>query len=510
MARIIGDYIGTTWNDALVLPGAAIDEKKFNPEDVDISTNIGGVRLNTPFLTAAMRSVTGKELALAAGKQGMMGVAPRGLSAQREVEIVEHVKNNAVKLGEIESEYKPTTALDSENLGSVIEKARRTGHDNIPIVSRKSDFVGMFHYKPSEHDNMDFSTPITKMMRTYRKGGGGRRSIEACSTRMGDKRIKNYLKDRELRFVPVVDGYGRLDRLVFLQQFEGYKVGAAIDTHKGWKKRAEKLVEAGADMIFIDTSDAHKPFSREVIEKYARMVRKYKEMDREYPPICGGNVVTPDAFEYLAKAGADAVKLGMGPGSICSTNTTLGVGAPPLWSLIEVAKRRDAYFKEKGKYIALIADGGIEGTDNINVALTHADAIMGGNIFGCFLESEGDRRDRKGNVCKKGMIAEGDIVAIRIYGEGSKEAMETSGNLDRYTTPLSAGGVTTFQGVSGWVPYKGRFKPGVEGYVRALREALYHAGTDNLEAYREHAVLIRLSERARQIANPHGIDIIGD
>lgn len=507
MAKIIGDYIGTTWDDFLVLPDCPADDEKFDPEDVLISTDLAGVNLRIPFMTSAMRSVTGNDLALAAGKLGMMGVAPRGLSVDREVEIVKYVKDNAIYVGEIESEKLPTAVLDTDTLGLVVEKAKRRGHSNIPIVTRKSDFVGMFRYKPSIHDNMDFSTIITEAMQHYETRG---KSRDVCTSDMSDEVIKKYLKDHDLRFVPVIDEIGRLDRLVFLQKFHAYNVGAAIDTHKNWEERITALIEAGADIIFTDTSDGHKPFSREIIERYADVVKDYKDMGKDYPPICGGNVVTPEAFEYLVNAGADAIKLGMGPGSICTTNQLLGVGAPPFWSLVEVARRRNEYYAETGKYIPLIADGGIEGTNNITVALTHADAIMGAKIFGCFYEAEGERKDRQGNVYEKGKIAERNIVAIKVYGEASKEAMETTGDMNRYVTPLSDEGIATFQGVSGWVKYMGRFKPGVEDYVRSLREALHHVGVSDLRTYRNNARLIRLSENAKHTARPHGIDIIGD
>lgn len=508
MKRFIGDHIGTTWDDALVLPGAPTDDLEFSPEEVDLSTDLAGVNLGLPYIGAAMRSVTGKELALAAGKLASMAVAPRGLSIEREVEIVEHVKKNEVKPGEIEYEYEPTTALLSDNLGSVIQKARKTGHDNIPILGRKTEFEGMFTYKPSEHDNRDLSIPIKKVMNPCRKDGG-KRSVGALSSKVIDKTIKRYLTDNDLRLVPIVDNVGRLDRLVFLQKNEAYKVGAAIDTHKGWRKRVEKLAAAGADMIFLDTSDAHKPFSRRVVESYARLIKKYKAMSKDLPPICAGNVVTADAFDYLVKAGADVIKIGMGPGSICSTNDILGVGAPPLWSLIEVAKRRDEHALEKGgKYIPIIADGGIEGTGNLAVVYTNANAAMLGNMYGCFLESEGDRYGREGSFHKKGMIDEGNIVGIRIYGEGSEEAMQTSGDLHRYAVPMGAAGVTTYQGVSGVTAYRGLFKPGVEGYARANREAIFHAGCRNLHEYRQNAVLVRLSERAKQVALPHGIQVL--
>jgi IMP dehydrogenase len=261
-------------------------------------------------------------------------------------------------------------------------------------------------------------------------------------------------------------------------------------------------------MIFIDTSDAHKPFSRDVIEEYAQIARKYKAMGRGIPPICGGNIVTADAFDYLVKAGADAVKTGMGPGSICTTNSALGVGAPAFWSLVEVANKRNDYFKETNKYIPIIADGGLEGIDDIAVAMTYADAIMGGKLFGCFYESAGDRLGRDGKMYKKGDIDETEIVAIRIYGEGSKEAMQTSGDLKRYVVPLPGQRVSTFQGISGLIKYMGRFKPGAEDYIRGLREALYHAGAHDLETYHKNAVLIRFSEEAKKTALPHGIEVI--
>ncbi len=498
MARIIGDHRGTTFSDFLVLPGVQSDGKSFTPEDVDISTDVG-VKLKIPFLAAAMRSVTGKDLALAAGKLGMMAVAPRGLSTEKEAEIVSYVKENAVKVGDIEPEYSPTTILETGNLGMAIERARKTGHSNIPVVSRKSDFLGIFQYKPSKHDTMDIGMPITEAMQPYK----GKKRMGVCKTSMSNTEVKKYLKENSLRFVPVVDEVGRLDRLVFLQSIDAYKVGAAIDTHLGWEERAEKLIEAGADMIFIDTSDAHRPFARKVLERYKRLFG-------EGPPICGGNVVTPEGFVYLAESGADAVKIGMGPGSICTTNEVLGVGAPPFWSLVEVARKRDEYAL-KHEYIPVIADGGIEGTGDIAVAMTHADGIMGGNIFGCFWESEGGRVDRQGKIYPRDMpMNEDNIVGIKIFGEGSIEARQTTGNMKRYAAPHSKNGVATFQGVSGWVPYKGMFKPGVEDCTTTFSEALYHAGARDLSEYRSNAVLIRLSDRAKRIAAPHGIEIIGD
>jgi len=507
MATIIGDYIGATWDDFLIQTGLPVNDEAFTSEDVDLSVDLAGVELNISFLTAAMRSITDKHLALAAGRAGMMSVAPAGLTTEREVEIVKYVKDNAVDMGEVQYVDDPVTIRYDDDLGTAIKRARETGHNNIPVLTRKADFAGMFTYKISKHDQMIPGTPITEVMNPYimeERMIRGEDDVPVLSKNITESDIKEFLEENNLRFVPILDNVGRLERLVFMQNRDGYKVGAAIDTHPGWQERAEELIEAGADMIFIDTSDAHKPFSRELIDKYKQM--------GDVPPICGGNVVTPEGFDYLVEAGADVVKLGMGPGSICSTNEVLGIGAPPFWSLVEVARRRDELYERTGKYIPLIADGGISGTDNIAVALTHADAIMGGKLFGGFWESAGERIGRDGKIYPKddGALSDNDIAGIKIFGEASPESAQTSGEMKRYTTPLSRDKTVSFQGISGMIPYKGRFKPGIRDYVQTVREALYHVGAKDLKTYRQNAILIRLSERAKTTAKPHGIDLIGD
>lgn len=515
MAEIIGDYTGTTWDDFLVLPDITDNEERLTPERVNLSTDLAGVKLKMPFLSAAMRSVTGKDLALAGGKLGMMAVAPRGLSIEREAGIVKYVKENAVGVGDIEYEIDPTTARDDDTLRIAIGKALKTGHSNIPVLTKDRDFVGMFHYDPLKHNQMASDMLITRVMQPYKKGGkkGG---VDVCKIGMSDDEIKQHLRkiydrDKTVRFVPLVDDVGRFRELVFLQTSEAYKVGAAVDTHKGWEKRTGALIDAGADIIFIDTSDAHKPFSRDVLEGYKKLaetIEKYKKMGSNLPPVCGGNIVTAKAFDYLVDYGADIIKLGMGPGSICTTNEVIGVGAPPFWSVVEVARRRKER-SEKGKYIPIIADGGIENTHHMAVALTYADAIMGGKIFACFFESEGERYNANSKPLPREGRSDEGIEFIRIYGEGSEEAMAVMGDIKRYSTPSSKKGKTaTFQGVSGLLRYKGFFKPGVEGYYRTIQETLYHVGAPNLESYREKATLIRLSERAKITAAPHGIELI--
>lgn len=166
---------------------------------------------------------------------------------------------------------------------------------------------------------------------------------------------------------------------------------------------------------------------------------------------------------------------------------------------MEVARAKESYMDKNNRDVPVIVDGGMENTADVTVGLTHSTGFMGGSMFGCFEESAG-----------KSISRDGKTVAKRLYGEASKEAFETSGNMDRYATPLDDDSVAPFQGVSGAVPYKGMFKPGVGVYKRTLREALYHAGCGSLSEYRNRAKLIRLSERAQKTKNPHGIQVIKD
>ncbi len=478
MSEIIGDYVGTSFDDFLVLPGLPNGK----PEDVKLDTDMCGIHLNAPFFTAAMRSVTGKELALAAGKAGIMAVAPRGLDVKRQTEIVDYVKSKEVRPGEIESELKPVTIRYDESLGAALKITREYGHSHIPVLSDRSDFRGMFNYKPSAHDTMDPRTPITTVMDPF-EDSEDNKLIEVCYENGNDDTIKYVLEKGGYRLVPILDDVGRLSRLVFLQREEAYKVGGAIDTHDGWLRRAHELVDAGVDMIFIDTSDAHTPFTKDVVERFK---------DEFDIPLCAGNVVTPEAFEYLVDAGADAIKVGMGPGSICSTNQVLGIGAPPMHALIEVARKRDEYAKD-GRYIPVIIDGGIRDTGDISVALTNANGLMGGKLFGGFEESAGKKRTVKGKL------------EVEIFGEASQQAYETTGDMNRYTT--SSESTAAFQGVTGTIPYVGRFKPGVERLKRTLREALYHAGCDSLKSYRDNARIVRLTQGAKGVAVPHDIRV---
>lgn len=495
MARIIGDDTGTTFKNFLVLPGHT--DQEASPDAVSIETDFAGIPLRKPFAMAAMRTIVDEQSGLEGSKAGCLAVAPRGVSVEKEALIVQNTKENAIDKGNIEIQTKPLVLDSDATLGEAIDKTHQYGHSNIPVVDRKAEYVGMFTYRPIHHDRLNPRTPISRIMTPHVD------ETHYCHESQSSDEIRRYMEQHELRLVPVLDEQGRLSSLVFMQQDDAYHIGAAIDTHDGWEERAAAMIEAGADILFIDTSDGWSDFAGDLVAAYkaaGNMADRYKELFTDGPPICAGNVVTADGFSYLVERGADAVKVGMGSGSICSTNEVLGVGAPPMWALIEVARRRDAYASDSDRYVPLMMDGGIEDTWDINVAATHADAIMGGRLFARFEEAAGETIERGGR-------------RFNVYrGEGSREAALATGNLDRYhmgqEQHSSHDGL--YQGVEGLVEITGRLKPGVERYGLALATAMSHAGAHNLREYRQNATLIRLSEQAGIIAHPHGIHIPGD
>jgi len=509
---IDGDWRGTTFKDWIIEP--SYTPKDCSPDRVDITTDIFGMKMY-PFMVAAMRSLVNEEMALEAAKNRIMAVVPRGLPIDRQKKIVEYVKGNKVKPGNIEKRENPVYLLHNQRLGDALEITSEYGHSNIPVKNEKtSELMGIFAYRPSKHNNMDETTPITKVLTPLKRRD--KTIIPTCRYNMGDEKIKKYMKKHNLRMVPVVDNVGRLNSLVFMQQDEAYWIGAAIDTHPGWEKRAEALVEAETDMLFIDTSDANSAFVVDVLRGYKpmagavndfraryqhefRKVRKaterYKKLFDGGPPICGGNIVTAEGVRILIDSGADALKEGMGPGSICTTNMVLAIGSSPMNSAIATTMERDKYFlRSRGDYKPLFADGGFTDTYDINLGMKFADAVMLGKMFACFEESAGRKiKDKDG---KRHTV---------YFGEGSRMASMETGNMDRYFLGEKTSTHRLYQGVPGLVEVTGRLKPGLEMYKEALATAMSHVGAHNLQEYQYRGKLQRLSEGAKLTAKPHGI-----
>jgi len=288
----------------------------------------------------------------------------------------------------------------------------------------------------------------------------------------------------------VLDDLGRLVKIAFRKDVENIAVGAAISTHKGWKKRAKACTDAGADLIVVDTSDAFNEFAMEVI-------REFKIMN-DTVPICVGNVITYEGAKYLMESGADLVKIGMSSGSICTTQREKATGRAPMTALLDAAKARDDFHKESGKYIPLIIDGGVSAAGDMIIALTTADIVMMGGYFNHFFEAEGEKLDENMQVTSH----EPDIKYIATWGEGSARAR----NLDRYGHVARK---TFFaEGEEGTVENWGRLKPKLKQDIRKIKAALSNTGCMNLEEFRNKAVIELMSTYTQQIVgNTHNMQV---
>tara|TARA_B100002003_G_scaffold251415_1_gene294843 strand:- start:3317 stop:4297 length:981 start_codon:yes stop_codon:yes gene_type:complete len=304
------------------------------------------------------------------------------------------------------------------------------------------------------------------------------------------KKAKSLLESSKENYLVVLDNQNRLVKLAFTKDIEKINVASAISTHKGWQDRVRTNVEAGTDLIVIDTADAYNYHAVDVI-------RKYKKMGIDVP-ICAGNVITYEGAMKLIKEGADIVKVGMSTGSICTTAKEKAVGRAPMAALIDVDKARQDYFEETKRYVPLIIDGGVSNSYSMAIALKKADAIMMGNYFNRFYESSGEKQDGKGEPT----TIEDKMEKVVTYGEGSERAH----NLPRYGHTTQA---TFFpEGEEGTVKYEGRLKPYLKADILRIKAALVNAGCMNLKEFRENAVIEVISDYARGIvSDTHDMEV---
>ena len=466
----------------LLQTGLTTDECTF--DKISLETELyEGVNLQFPFIPAAMRSVTGYEMALECAKNGMMAVIPCSMPIKEEVKIIKDVKSKEVKKGEIEFVENPLTARPDDKFSYVLEtKIKRYGHSTIPVIDKFGRYLGTFIY--TEPENFDMNNPMEKLIQYQNR----KKDLDFCLDSDDYEKIKKQLKKNGRRFMPIVDEQGHLIKLAFIRKIPSYLVAAGIDTHKEWERRAYPCVESGADMIFADSSDGYNVFQGKLIEKFKK----------RYPhiPFSGGNIITKEGFYYLADCGADVVKIGMGIGSICTTSVVKGVGRGQATALIEIVDARNEYYVRKGRYIPLIADGSIEGTHEMIIALSiGADALMLGRYFNRFYEAAGQALDKE----KRATNDEEHICYKETWGEGSPKAM----SYRRYGHKTAR---TAFaEGVVGMVDYAGRLKPNVERDALIIKSSMSNAGCRNLKELREKAILERMSPASTRDAYPHGL-----
>ncbi|MBC8500545.1 MAG: IMP dehydrogenase [Nanoarchaeota archaeon] len=472
---------GRTFGEFSLLPGYT--GKDCDIHTVSLETKLADdLVLGIPFLSAAMTSVTGYEMALALGMEGGLGVLPVRMLVSEQVSIVERIKRH--EMGFVEN---PDTAYDTQTIEQVLGKMDKHGHSKIPVVDRNNVFKGMFTRRHYWDVGGHPQAPVTEIMMPF---DSDEKLLCHKRSNINIKTARKLLEDSESDYLVVLDGQSRLVKMAFAKDMKPIRVASAINTHRGWRKRVEANIDAGVDLIVIDTSDAYGYFAEDVV------VKKYKDMDTGVP-ICAGNLVTYDGALMLMNAGADIIKVGMSSGSICTTQREKAVGRAPMTALIDVDEARKRYYDNAGRYVPLIADGGISSAGDMIIALTVADAIMMGNYFNKFFEAAGDKLDEDGKVTR----LESKMRNVITYGEGSEEAR----NLERY----GHSDMMTFfpEGVSSTVDYAGFMKPSLKADALRIKAAMVNAGCMNLQELREESVIELMSEYSKRIVTEtHDID----
>ncbi len=479
MAQIIND-ISRTFNEYLLVPG--LTTKDCVPDKIDLKTplvkyskgNNSEIVLNVPFVSAIMQSVSDANMAIALARNGGLSFVFGSQSIEDQVEMVRRVKKFKAGFVVSDANLKP-----DQTLRDVIDLKNRTGFSTIGVThdgTSGGKLLGMIasrDYRPSrdslDKKIQDFMTPFSKLI-TGKYGI----SLEEAN---------DIIWDHKINTLPIIDENQCLRYFVFRKDYDNHKnnpdelldpqkrlrVGAGINT-RDYAERIPKLVEAGVDILCIDSSDGFSEWQKETI-KFVR--DNYGEKVK----IGAGNVVDQDGFHYLADAGADFVKVGIGGGSICITREQKGIGRGQATALIEVAKARDEYFAKNGIYIPICSDGGIVQDYHMVLALAMgADFIMMGRYFARFDESP-----------TKKLIVGGSYVK-EYWGEGSNRAR----NWQRY----DMGGATSLkfeEGVDSYVPYAGKLKDNLDVTLGKIKSTMCSCGAFSIPELKQIAKITMVS-----------------
>ncbi|MEW9032957.1 MAG: IMP dehydrogenase [Planifilum fimeticola] len=467
---------GLTFDDVLLIPA----KSEVLPKDVSVATRLGeGIRLNIPLISAGMDTVTEAPMAIAIARQGGIGIIHKNMKIEEQAEEVDRVKRSEsgviTKPFYLHPEHK---VYDAEALMS---KYRISG---VPIVDKERKLVGILTNRDMRFIR-DYSTPISEVMT--------KENLVTAPVGTTLKEAEEILQKYKIEKLPLVDEQGVLKGLLTLKDIEtatlfpdaakdaqgrllaGAAVGVSSDTYK----RAAALVEAEVDVLVVDTAHGH---SRGVLETVA-------ELRRRYPDLCivGGNVATAEGTRDLIEAGASVVKVGIGPGSICTTRVVAGIGVPQVTAIYDCATVARQYG------VPIIADGGIRYSGDIVKAIAAgADAVMLGSLFAGTEEAPGESEIFQGR-------------RFKVYrGMGSLGAMQ-AGSRDRYFQENEKKLVP--EGIEGRVPYKGPLADTVFQLVGGLKAGMGYCGVKNLQELKEKTRFIRVTGASLRESHPHDVQI---
>lgn len=469
-----------TFSEYLLIPGYT--DRNCIPANVNLSTPLvkfkrgeeSAIRLNVPLTSAIMQSVSNDTLAIALAKEGGLSFIYGNQTIESEAAMVARVKNH--KAGFVISDSNLTP---DQTLLDVLNTVERTGHSTIAITDNgqgNGKLLGLVTSRDYRVSRMTYETPIHTFMTPVS-------ALITAPDTVNLTEANDIIWEHKLNQLPIVDKDGNLVYLVFRKDYAAHKdnpneildeqkrymVGAGINT-LDYEQRVPKLVEAGADVLCIDSSEGYTVWQKQTIDfiraKYGDKVK-----------VGAGNVVDKDGFLFLAEAGADFVKVGIGGGSICITREQKGIGRGQATAVIEVAKARDEYFEKTGVYVPICSDGGIVHDYHMTLALAMgADFLMLGRYFARFDESPTSKLNVNGTYVKE------------YWGEGSNRAR----NWQRY----DLGGKNRLgfeEGVDAYVPYAGSLKDNVNKSMYKVKSTMCNCGATSIPELQKNAKLTLVS-----------------
>lgn len=467
---------GLTFDDVLLIPA----KSEILPRDVDVSTKLADtIKLNIPLISAGMDTVTESAMAIAIARQGGIGVIHKNMKVEEQAEEVDRVKRS--ESGVITNPFYLSPEHKVHDAEALMAKYRISG---VPIVDENKKLVGIITNRDLRFIR-NYSTPIYEVMT--------KENLVTAPVGTTLKEAEEILQRHKIEKLPLVDKNGVLKGLITIKDIEKATqyphaakdkhgrllVGAAVGVAKDTMRRVANLVEAEVDMIVVDTAHGH---SKGVLETVHHLRKQYPDL-----VIVAGNVATGEGTRDLIEAGASVVKVGIGPGSICTTRVVAGIGVPQITAIYDCATVARQYG------VPIIADGGIRYSGDIVKALAAgADAVMLGSLFAGTEEAPGESEIYQGR-------------RFKVYrGMGSLGAMQ-AGSSDRYFQENAQKLVP--EGIEGRVPYKGPLADTVYQLIGGLRAGMGYCGVANLQELKEKTRFIRITNASLRESHPHDIQI---
>ena len=480
MAKIF-EQESRTFSEYLLVPNLTTEEN--TPDKVNLSAPVAKykkgqeesrLKINIPMVSAVMQSVSDDGLAIALARCGGLSFIFQSQSIESQCDMIRKVKKYKAGIVESDSNLSPDDTLER-----VLELHEKSGHGTAAVTedgTSKGKLLGLVTTRDYRVSRMSLDTKVKEFMTPIDK-------LVTAPEGTSLKEANDIIWDNKINQLPIVDNQGRLVGLVFRKDYDFHKanpnelldsekkliVGAGINT-RDYAERVPALIEAGADVLCLDSSDGFSVWQE----------RALKWCKENYPDaiVGAGNVVDAEGFRFLADCGADFIKIGIGGGSICITREQKGIGCGQASAVLAVAEERDKYFKETGVYIPLCSDGGIVHDYHMALALAMgADFLMLGRYFARFDESP----TRK-------LLVNGSYVK-EYWGEGSNRAR----NWQRYDDGGKGGKMAFEEGVDSYVPYAGNLKDGLDTSLAKVKATMCSCGSSSIEEFQQKARLVVVS-----------------